>query len=110
MSGSSNGWGYTIRFAEHAHAERALEELSKAEPPWGVALLYNDRKYDGDGGRGWCIFEGGVCMTVAAHLAAAERMHQLPLRFKTAQNQRHKVIDLGSHSATAQCALSIQCH
>ena len=33
-------------------------------------------------------------MTVAAHLASAERMHQLPRRFELAQRSRPKVIDL----------------
>ena len=53
-------WGHTAKFVEHAHAQRAVDELSSAKPPWGIALLYNDRAYDGVGGRGWCIFEGGV--------------------------------------------------
>ena len=31
---------------------------------------YNPTPYDGDEGRGWCIFEQGVSMTVLAHLTA----------------------------------------
>ena len=30
------------------------------------------QQYEGDGGRGWCIFEQGTAMTVLAHLTAAE--------------------------------------
>ena len=60
---------------------------------------YNTTAYDGVGGRGWCIFEQGVCTTVAAHLHAAESQaaaeRQLPPRFAHAQASRPKVVDIG---------------
>lgn len=60
---------------------------------------YNDRPYDGEGGRGWCIFEQGVCCTVVAHFnaaeeAAAKKHTSLPARFALAQSSRPKVIDI----------------
>ncbi|EOD23090.1 hypothetical protein EMIHUDRAFT_195665 [Emiliania huxleyi CCMP1516] len=58
---------------------------------------YNERPYEN---RGWCLFEQGVAMTVAAHLAAAEAQaaragKELPLRFRRAQEFRAKVYDIG---------------
>ena len=62
---------------------------------------YNATPYDGDGGRGWCIYEQGVCMTAAAHLHAAASsvgegglQSPLPMRFQRAQASRAKIIDI----------------
>ena len=60
---------------------------------------YNPTPYEGEGGRGWCIFEQGVCMTVLAHLTMAERRAAeqsitLPDRLVRAQASRPKVIDI----------------
>ena len=60
------------------------------------AARYNPTLYEGEGGRGWCIFEQGVCTTVAAHLHAAEAQKELPPRFARAQARRAKVIDISA--------------
>ena len=72
---------------------------------------YNPTPYDGDEGRGWCIFEQGVSMTVLAHLTAAERQAEekgraLPQRFQRAQAARAKVYDIGGVAPVArECSL-----
>ena len=74
--------------------------------PTGVGA-YNPTPYEGDGGRGWCIFEQGEAMTVLAHLAAAERQaaemgKALPERFRKAQAARAKVYDIGGAAPMAR--------
>ena len=89
-----------IRFATHAEAERAVAEM-KSNPigsrqSWST-LEYNDRPYDGDEraeGRGWPAFEQGASLTVAAHLASAERKGQLPTPFRLAQRSRPKLVEI----------------
>ena len=72
---------------------------------------YNPTPYEGEGGRGWCIFEQGVNMTVLAHLTAAERQageegKTLPERFRRAQASRAKVYDIGGEAPVArECSL-----
>ncbi|EOD27499.1 hypothetical protein EMIHUDRAFT_366582, partial [Emiliania huxleyi CCMP1516] len=69
---------------------------------------YNERPYEN---RGWCLFEQGVAMTVAAHLAAAEAQaaragKELPLRFRRAQELRAKVYDIGGPEPVARSCAS----
>ena len=72
---------------------------------------YNPTPYEGEGGRGWCIFEQGTAMTVLAHLTAAERQageegKALPERFRRAQASRAKVYDIGGEAPVArECSL-----
>ena len=72
---------------------------------------YNPTPYEGDCGRGWCIFEQGTAMTVLAHLAAAERQatekgKALPERFRRAQASRAKVYDIaGEAPVVRECSL-----
>ena len=72
---------------------------------------YNPTPYEGEGGRGWCIFEQGTAMTVLAHLTAAERQAReegkaLPERFRRAQASRAKVYDIGGEAPVArECSL-----
>ena len=57
--------------------------------------VYNDRSYDDDkDGRGWTIFEQGVALTSAAHLARAKEQGELPERFAKAIVARPKLIDI----------------
>jgi hypothetical protein len=80
----------------------AVLQQRKVELPPGAATgvgAYNSTPYEGEGGRGWCIFEQGVCMTVLAHLTMAERRAAeqsvaLPERLVRAQASRPKVIDI----------------
>ena len=90
---------WKVRFREHADAEKAVNNLcsqywQETAEGWALDTLYNGRKYEGVGGRGWCIFEGGVSLTVALHLAEADRKEQLPLRFAVAQHSRAKVTNI----------------
>ena len=86
----------TVRFATHAEAERAVADM-KSNPNGWSTLEYNDRPYDGDEraeGRGWPAFEQGASLTVAAHLASAERKGQLPTSFRLAQGSRPKLVEI----------------
>lgn len=65
---------------------------------------YNPTPYEGEGGRGWCIFEQGVAMTVLAHLTKARqqadaRGSELPERFQRAEASRAKVYDISGAAA-----------
>ena len=89
-----------------------LQQRDIVLPPGGAGKeSYNPTPYDGDGGRGWCIFEQGVAMTVLAHLAAAERQQAekgeaMPERFRRAQASRAKVYDIGGEAPVArECSL-----
>jgi hypothetical protein len=86
------------RFSQHAHAVRALAALRQQGR--AADFEYNDRAYDGDGGRGWCIAEQGACKAVAAHLRAAHQDGTLPERFRIAETRRPKVIELGASTIT----------
>ena len=72
---------------------------------------YNPTPYEGDAGRGWCIFEQATCMTVLAHLTAAEKQAKetgkaLPQRFGRAQASRAKVYDIAGDAPVArECSL-----
>ena len=71
---------------------------------------YNATPYEGEGGRGWCIFEQGCAMTVLAHLKAAERQQEvkgkaLPERFQRAQASRAKVYDIAGEPVARECSL-----
>ena len=48
-----------VRFGDHVQAERALSALRQRGRR--AELEYNERPYDGVGGRGWCIAEQ-VCV------------------------------------------------
>eukprot|EP00966_Prymnesium_polylepis_P076021 1762467-Prymnesium_polylepis.1 len=89
---TAEGWR-RLRFAIHAHAEQAASALGTRGRQ--ISLEYNDRRYDGDGGRGWCIAEQGVSKAVAAHLSAAAKQGELPPRFRAAQECRQKVVEMG---------------
>ena len=65
---------------------------------------YNPTPYEGEGGRGWCIFEQGVAMTVLAHLTKARQQAEargceLPERFQRAEASRAKVYDISGAAA-----------
>ena len=85
-----------VRFGKHAHAERALDALHQQGR--SAALEYNDRAYDGIGGRSWCIAEQGAATAVAAHLKAAQRAGgaAVPERFRRAEASRPKVVELSA--------------
>ena len=91
-----------------------LQQRDIVLPPGGAGKeSYNPTPYDGDGGRGWCIFEQGVAMTVLAHLAAAERQQAekgeaMPERFRRAQASRAKVYDIGGKRRWRASALCRQ--
>ena len=90
-----------VRFHEHAHAECALAALDSQGR--AAALEYNDRAYDGVGGRGWCIAEQGAAKAVAAHLkAAASGDGGVPERFRLAEVSRPKVVELGDGGAARE--------
>ena len=40
-------WGKEYKFSTHEQATNAVEALARE---WGIALMFNDRRYDGDGG------------------------------------------------------------
>ena len=84
-------------FAAHEDAVKAEQGLGALD--WGISLAYNDRPYDEAGGRGWCIFESGVSLTITAHLTTAKRSSTMPWRFAFAQRSRPKVIDLQGSKA-----------
>lgn len=63
---------------------------------------YNSRAYDGEGGRGWCIFEQAVATIVAAYVNAGKIQGALGERFERAENSRAKVIDIGDGVSTAR--------
>mmetsp|Transcript_44774 Transcript_44774/g.145479 ORF Transcript_44774/g.145479 Transcript_44774/m.145479 type:complete len:727 (+) Transcript_44774:1862-4042(+) len=68
---------------------------------------YNPTPYEGEGGRGWCIFEQGVAMTVLAHLTKARqeaeaRGSALSERFQRAEASRAKVYDISGAAAVAR--------
>eukprot|EP00966_Prymnesium_polylepis_P047204 1092850-Prymnesium_polylepis.1 len=83
-----------VRFDEHAQAERALAAL-RQRGRW-AELEYNERPYDGEGGRGWCIAEQGAAKAVAAHLrvAGSAAGGGVPERFRAAEASRPKVVEL----------------
>ncbi|EOD21951.1 hypothetical protein EMIHUDRAFT_240710 [Emiliania huxleyi CCMP1516] len=88
---------------------RGLEQRDMVLPPGALTGVgaYNPTPYEGDGGRGWCIFEQGTAMTVLAHLTAAERQaaekgKALPERFRKAQAARAKVYDIGGAAPMAR--------
>ena len=90
-----------VRFDEHTHAECALAALRQQGR--AAALEYNDRAYDGVGGRGWCIAEQGAAKAVAAHLkAAASGDGGVPERFRLAEVSRPKVVELGDGGAARE--------
>ena len=65
---------------------------------------YNPTPYEGEGGRGWCIFEQGVAMTVLAHLTRARQQAEargstLSERFQRAEASRAKVYDISGAEA-----------
>ena len=78
-----------LRYASHEDAVAAIEAHRNAGR--AALLTYNERAYDGDGGRGWCITEQCACLCVAAHLQHASHPHQ---RFEVAQAARPKVFDI----------------
>ena len=92
-----------------------IQQRSIDLPPGAITGFgpgeYNPTPYEGDGGRGWCIFEQGTAMTVLAHLTAAERQAReegkaLPERFRRAQASRAKVYDIGGEAPVArECSL-----
>ena len=86
-----------VRFAEVEEANRAIATL--AQQGRRAQFVYNERKFDGEGGRGWTTFEQGVSLTVAAHLASAEMKGQAPKRLLLAQASRPKVIDISDGTA-----------
>ena len=83
-------------FNEHIQAERVVAELARRGRK--AALEYNDRPYDGDGGRGWCIAEQGASKAVAAHLSAASQQDGgLPERFRMAEESgRAKLAEISA--------------
>ena len=92
-----------VQFETHAAAEAVVASLGAHKwkgPGDGAALRYNARDYDGDGARGWCIFEQGIARVACAHLEAAERKlarrqdGALPRRFALAQQSRAKLFDI----------------
>jgi hypothetical protein len=74
----------------HPQATKAVAEMTSHGKQ--ASLVWNARKYDGKGGRGWTIFEQGASQTVAAHLANAKRRGLLPKR--VSRSTRHKLIDI----------------
>ena len=108
----------------HALPEEATEErlkerpVDEAEEPTGQAApfdaiapkldalpVYNGRSYDGkEDGRGWTIFEQGVALTTAAHLARAATQGELPERFAHAVKARPKLIDITGEVPVARDA------
>jgi hypothetical protein len=103
MERSTRDRGLEVMGACYASVAGTAVLLQKAivVPPTAAEGAYNTTPYDGNGGRGWCIFEQGVSMTVAAHLRAAEQQAEarqvvLPLRLVRAQERRAKVIDINA--------------
>ena len=83
------------KFVEHKDATTAVNTLRAQGQP--IDLWYNERAYDGDGGRGWPKFEQGASCTTAAYLMLAEREGILPMRFSLAQKTRPKVALINEH-------------
>uniref|UniRef100_A0A7S3T6I3 Uncharacterized protein n=1 Tax=Emiliania huxleyi TaxID=2903 RepID=A0A7S3T6I3_EMIHU len=73
-----------VRFTTHAAALRAKAANTFSELCGGVDTRYNERSYDGRGdgeggrdgdeGRGWCCFEGGVSGELLVRLSVYPRM------------------------------------
>lgn len=90
-------------------AGTAVLQQRTIDIPPGVDDLgkYNRAPYDGEGGRGWCIFEQAVCMTVLAHLTKAKKRAAeqggvaLTERLARAEAARPKVIDISISLAEA---------
>ena len=70
---------------------------------------YNDRAYDGVGGRGWCIAEQGASKAVAAHLKAARHSTATaqPERFRVAEASRPKVCELRPSGGALEVELKV---
>ena len=70
---------------------------------------FNDRAYDGVGGRGWCIAEQGASKAVAAHLKAARHSTATtqPERFRVAEASRPKVCELDPIHGVFEVELSV---
>ena len=82
-----------------------IQQRNIVLPPGATAGFgpgeYNPTPYEGDGGRGWCIFEQGVAMTVLAHLTKARQQAKArgsapSERFERAEASRAKVYDISS--------------
>ena len=83
-----------MRFASHETAQAAVCALARQGRD--ADLVYNERAYDGAGGRGWSINEQGASSAVVAHLtfAKSQSSKALPERLARAQSSRPKVIEL----------------
>ena len=94
-----------VRFALHESAVSAVAALQRRG--MAASLVYNQRAYDGDGGRGWCIAEQGAASAVAAHLEEAIRAGQtLPERLARAQASRPKVLEICADGSVEERAAS----
>ena len=98
---------HRLRFDTHEQAERALGLLR--EQGRAADFEFNDRAYDGVGGRGWCIAEQGASKAVAAHLKAARHSTATaqPERFRVAEASRPKVCELNPSGGVIEVELEV---
>ena len=110
-----DGGSAHVRLATHAQAVDAVAALR--EQRWcGAGLEWNDRPYDGEGGRGWCIAEQGACMAVAVHVEAAVRQRQggaglaphLARLAASAEGMRPKVIEISEDQPAVAVATTTE--
>ena len=98
---------HRLRFDTHEQAERALGVLR--EQGRAADFEFNDRAYDGVGGRGWCIAEQGASKAVAAHLKAARHstVTAYSERFRVAEASRPKVCELNLSGGALEVELEV---